>query len=204
MKFNIHWVIYPVLVIILGCALWFWHTESLKEALASQAVTAVQKTQATVDKQATADDKTAQKNLESQNAALQKALADAKTQAQQIALINKDAGVHLSVQPTPQPSGSKPSTDAPVPPVVVLPTSDVPELAEQTVDFKEAENQVVADKLVIADDQEQISARDKTIAAQASDIKTLKGGSKFVRFMKAARNVAIGGAIGYVVARETK
>ena len=74
----------------------------------------------------------------------------------------------------------------------------------KTIDFKEAQNQVATDQLVIAAKDQQIEARDTTIKDQGQEITALKGGSHWKRFWTATKHVAIGVAIGIAVDEAAK
>jgi hypothetical protein len=192
---RIHWILYPALGAVVLLLLWAWHDTQVRDAALVQAVATAKTSQATADKQATGDIAQATQNLQKQNTDLQNSLQKAKTTAQQIALINQQAGTHLQVQaqpPTPQ------ATDPSQPSVVITPV-DVQTIAKQTVDFKEAQNQVAADKIVIASKDVQIEARDTTIAAQTKEITTLKGGSHLKRFLTATKHIVIGAVIGVAI-----
>jgi hypothetical protein len=198
---TIHWILYPVLAAVIGLVVWLWHDTQVHDAAVIQAVATAKSNQTTVDKQATVTISQADKNLQTQNEALQATLAKAKSTAQQIALINQDAGTHLSIQPAVDNSSqaTNPSQGAPV---VTIAPEDVPVIAKQTVDFKEALNQVAADKLVIASETQELDACNSTQQAQDKEITTLKGGSHFKKFLKAAEYVAIGAGVGYVAGKK--
>lgn len=132
-------------------------------------------------------------------------MASAKTTLQQIALINKQAGTNLQPAPptaTTPPPGPNPSQqplpDAPKP-AATLSAEDIEKLAQQSVKYQEAENQVGADQIELQGKDQQIAARDKTIDSQNAEITALKGGSHLKRFLKAAKYVAIGVAVGVAV-----
>jgi hypothetical protein len=195
---NIHWLTYPLLVGGLVFGLWLWHDTAIKDQASVVAVATAKTTQATTDKQVTSADSTAQDTLKQQNAVLQAQLTAAKTLSQQIAFVNTQLNTHISQTPGPNPSSTDSVLTTQVP-TVTIPASEIPEIAKQAVDFKEAQNQVAADQIQIAGDKEQIASRDNTIKADDSEITTLKGGSHFKRFLKGAEHVAIGVGVGVVV-----
>lgn len=193
-KISLHWVLYSLLIIGLGAALWIWHTTKVNDTAAMQAVTSAKANQATVDKQVTTADSQAQAQLQQNNAALQAQLTAAKTLAQQVALLNKNASTNLSVQPTPTPSGQKtPPTDSEE---VLTPVADIPVLVKQSVDFKEAQNQIATDQVTQANCVKELDAANQTVSADDKEITALKGGSRLQRFFKAVKNDAIVGGIG--------
>jgi hypothetical protein len=191
---TIHWLLYPLLVVGICFGFYLWHSTAINDQKTLQAVATAKSSQATVDKQVTTADTTAQDTLTKQNATLQAQLVSAKTQAQQLALINAQLGTHITAPPQAT-IPSSPNAPTP-PPVVTLPASEVPEIAKQAVDFKEAQNQVAADAVEIAGVKEELNAADNTITADDAEIKVLKGGSRFKRFFKAALNDVIVGGIG--------
>lgn len=207
MKISIHWVLYPLLLLVAIGAIWYLHTSNVKDAAAAQVVKVDKNGQANTDKQVTQADTVAQLSLTTQNALLDKQLTAAKTLAQQIALINASEGVHLVAQVENPSLNTKVNGTVPVvqeAPKVEIPASEIPEIAKQAVDFKEAENQVAADAVQIAGDKEQIASRDITITGQNAEITQLKGGSKFKRILKTAEHIGIGVGIGIVIAEVKK
>ena len=202
---KIHWILYPVLAAVVLLLVWLWHDTQVRDAALIQTVASAKVTQAAVDKQANATITQTNQDLQKQNADLQASLQKAKTTAQQVALINQQAGTHLQVQPV------APSTDhqadnpsQSTQPVVTVSPEDVQSIAKQTIDFKEAQNQVAIDQLVIAAKDQQIEARDTTIKDQGQEITALKGGSHWKRFWTATKHVAIGVAIGIAVDEAVK
>ncbi len=208
---KIHWILYPVLAAVVLLLVWLWHDTQVRDAALIQTVASAKATQATVDKQANADISQANQDLQKQNADLQASLQKAKTTAQQVALINQQAGTHLQVQPV-APSADhqadNPSQSTPLfglmQPVMTFSPEDVQSIAKQTIDFKEAQNQGATDQLVIAAKDQQIEARDTTIKDQGQEITALKGGSHWKRFWTATKHVAIGVAIGIAVDEAVK
>lgn len=199
MTFNIHWVAYPLLGAVLVGGGYLWHESNEKDKVALQAVATARQTQASVDKQSDDATKAALAQAQQNNSTLQKQLASANTQAQQVALINRLADTHLEVQ-APQPTpGQKPLVQEA--PQVVLPSSELPQVAAAATQCAEDKNQVAADTVQIAAQKDQITARDKTIASQGAAITQLKGGSKLKRFIKDAEYVGIGIGVGYIAAK---
>jgi hypothetical protein len=202
---KIHWILYPVLAAVVLLLVWLWHDTQVRDAALLQTVASAKVTQATVDKQANATISQTNQDLQKQNADLQASLQKAKTTAQQVALINQQAGTHLQVQPV-APSADHQATNPSqsTQPVVIISPEDVKEIAKQTVDFKEAQNQVGVDQLIIAAKDQQIGARDTTIKAQGQEITTLKGGSHWKRFWTATKHVAVGVVIGIAIDEAVK
>lgn len=202
---KIHWILYPVLAAVVLLPVWLWHDTQVRDAALIQTVASAKATQATVDKQANADISQANQDLQKQNADLQASLQKARTTAQQVALINQQAGTHLQVQPvTPSADHQADNPSQLTQPVVTASPEDVQAIAKQTIDFKEAQNQVATDPLVIAAKDQQIEARDTTIKDQGQEITALKGGSHWKRFWTATKHVAIGVAIGIAIDEAVK
>ena len=202
---KIHWILYPVLAAVVLLLVWLWHDTQVRDAALIQTVASAKATQATVDKQANADISQANQDLQKQNADLQASLQKAKTTTQQVALINQQAGTHLQAQPvTPSadPQAINPSQSTQ--PVVTVSPEDVQSIAKQTIDFKEALNQVATDLLVDAAKDQQIEARDTTIKDQGQEITVLKGGSHWKRFWTATKYVVIGATIGIAIDEAVK
>ena len=193
---KIHWILYPVLAAVILLLIWLWHDTQVHDAALVQAVATARSNQAAVDKQVNADISQADQTLQKQNADLQASLQKAKTTAQQVALINEQTGTHLQEEAT-TPQATNPSQLTP--PVVTVSPEDVQTIAKQTVDFKEAENQVATDQLILAAKDQQIRVQSTTIQDQTQEITALKGGSRWKRFLTASKHVAIGVAIGVVI-----
>lgn len=196
---SVHWFTYPLLVGGLLFVTWLWHDTRVNDAASKQAVASATTAQATVDKTVTATDKTAENTLKAKNAQLTKQLEAAKTVQAQVQLINKGANISLqenNVTAPAKPQAINPSSPSIDAPSFSIKPEDIQKLAALTIEKQQADNQVTTDQLVIAGKDSQIEARDARIAAQDTEIKTLKGGSHFKRFLKAAKYVAIGGAIG--------
>jgi len=197
-------VLYGILIAVLCVGVDELHKYDARVDAAVKLTATAKASQATVDKQVTVTDTQATENLKKQNTVLQAQLAAAKTVAQQVALINKEDGTHLAVQTpvsldtteTQPPKPENPST-----PMVVIPSSELPDIAKQAIDFKEAENQIAANQIILTEDKAQIEARDNTIKDQSAEITTLKGGSKLKRFLTATKHVLIGVGIGIAVDR---
>ena len=126
---NIHWFLYPLLLAGLGGVLWLWHDTQIKDTTALVAVQTAAKKQA-------ADDAAAKQSISQNNAQAAKTdqtlhitLAQAKTPTQQAQVINQGAGTHIAPEPH---QADNPS----VVPQYVVPTTDLPILAKQTVDFQ--------------------------------------------------------------------
>lgn len=194
---SIHWLLYPLLVGGLLFGLYLWHDTEVKDTVAIQAVATAKTSQTTVDKQVSLEDQNAQQTLKAKNDILQTQLAAAKTEAQQVALINKASGTNIQKAQAIIPSS--PSVVSPVVPYYSLSESDATKLSKQAVDFQEAENQIAADKIEIAGDAQRLSAADDTIESQNTEITALKGGSRFHRFLKGTEHVAVGVGVGIVV-----
>lgn len=186
-----HLIVYSSLVAVLGLLLWLWHDTRIKDAAALKAITTDKAAQLQTAAQAVATEKAAQTELATKNAALQEQLKQAKTSAQQVALINSAAGTHLVIDTTSPTPGIIPSQ-----PVVTLPTSDLPTLAKDTVDFQQLQNQIDADSDILKAKDAQLTADAKTISDQGQEITILKGGSHWQQFVKAAKHVGIGVVIG--------
>jgi len=202
---KIHWILYPVLAAVVLLLVWLWHDTQVRDAALIQTVASAKVTQAAVDKQANATITQTNQDLQKQNAGLQASLQKAKTTAQQVALINQRVGTHLQVQPgAPNTDHQADNPSQLTQPVVTVSPEDVQSIAKQTIDFTEAQNQVAADKVVIAAKDQQIEARDTTIKDQGQEITALKGGSHWKRFWTATKHVAIGVAIGVAVDEAVK
>src|SRR5579859_7754464 len=105
---NKHWLLYPVLVAAFLGAIWLWRDTSNRDIAAIQAAAEAYKKQKVVDQQAQESDRIAQATLAMKNQNLQKQLTAAKTTAQQVAVINQNAGTKIEV-----PASNLP--DAPIP-----------------------------------------------------------------------------------------
>jgi hypothetical protein len=193
---RIHLVAYPLLGVAVFALLVFWHNTKVKDAAAAQVVTVAKATQASTDKQATTTINQTEATLQQQNKVLKGQLAAAKTTAQQVALLNQEAGTKVEVEQEPSSQAENPSPRAPQ---IVISPEDLATLAKQGVDFKQEENQVAADQLIIAAKDEQIVVRDNTIKAQGVQIIELKGGSKWHRFFTATKHVAEGAVLGTAI-----
>ena len=159
-----------------------------------QLVKQAQASQKTIDQQAVDEREQANQVLQKENSSLKRQLADAKTVQQQVDLINKIQGT--KIEPTPQ--ASNPSLpDAPVP----VSPQDIKQLATKSEECAEDKNQVAADAISLKTQQNQIEARDNTIAQQGQEIKSLKG-SHLKRFLTALKWVGIGAASG-IIAEKT-
>lgn len=196
MKISIHWVLYPLLVLVAIGAIWYLHNASVKDAAAAQVVKADVKSQATTDKQVDKQDDTAQKTLAAQTAVLNQQLQAAKTLTQQITLLNSLQGTHITQAQNPSLTDTIPKVE--------LPATEVPELAQQAVACKEAENQTAVDKIQLAGAAEKIAARDQTITGLNAQVTELKGGSKLKRILKTTEHIAIGVGVGAVVVEVIK
>lgn len=191
---SVHWLGYGALVAVIGFGAWLWRDTEARDARTAAAVLQARSDQAKVDALAVANTKQAQDDLKTKNQALQKQLVAAKTSQQQATLINAQAGTHIEVQPQAvNPSG------IPEQQIATVPVADLATLATQTVNLREAQNQVAADQIQIDSDRQQIDARDATIADQKKEIVAAKGGGRVKRFFKATEHVAIGAAIGATI-----
>jgi multidrug efflux pump subunit AcrA (membrane-fusion protein) len=204
---TIHWLLYPLLVGGLLFGLYLWHDTEVKDAAAIQAVAAAKTSQTTVDKQADTATASAQALLQQQNSNLQAQLAAAKTIQQQVALVNKAAGINAQVQPNSQAQNpSSPATTIPFVPSIAITQPDFTKLANEAVDCEETKNQVAADQVQIAGDKNKLDAADSVVAADDKEITVLKGGSHLKRFLTATKHVlvgaGIGAAIGYAIAKK--
>lgn len=187
---KLHAILYTVLGAVLLFLVWLWHDTRAHDEAAMAAIASARSNQVQVDKQAADQTAAANAALKQQNATLQQQLSAAKTAEQQAQLINEAAGTHVEVPP---PQSINPSH----PQLATIPLTDLPLLAKDATDCEELQNQVAADKLQQAASAEQITARDKTLSADQQEIQALKGGSHWHRFLKAAKEVGIGVAIGF-------
>lgn len=186
-----HWVLYPVLVGVAILGFWLWRDTATKDqTFMQQLVKQAQQSQKTIDQQAVDERDQANKVLTSENASLKKQLADAKTVQQQIDLINKLQGTKIE----PAPQTTNPLPDAPVP----VSPQDISQLATKSEECAEDKNQVAANTITIRTQQDQINARNDTIAQQGAEIKSLKG-SHLKRFLTTVKWLGIGVGTGILV-----
>jgi hypothetical protein len=206
---QIHWSLLVFFGLLLGAICFIWHDTKANDAKAALAVTQTTQTQKTVDDTAAKQVAVATQELAQQNGQLTAALQAAKTETQQVELINQQLGTKLQVSagavaPETQnnPQAINPSVGGlhvtQPDPGVVISAPDVSKLAAQSVDFKESQNQVAVDQIKIAADATVIQACDNAEVADKKEIVILQGGSHTKRFFTAAKNIVIGAGVGIV------
>lgn len=199
LSFSVHWIIYPLLAVGLVGATWVYRDSQVKDAASQKQVQVAQQTQARTDKQAETSITQAATELKQKNATLTQARVAAKTPQQQVDLVNKEEGTHLSIQAQ-NPSSTTVGSDI----LVKASQLDAGKITDTIVDFQKCQNQMAADAIDLTAKDQQLAARDATIKSQNEEITALKGGSKWHRILRATEFVVIAGGTGYAVGRLSK
>ena len=190
---RIHYILYPLLGAALLGALWLWHSTEIKGLEQQlQDLKTAHAAQVATDKSATSSIDDAIKQQKTKTTLLSQQLNSATTAPQQAALINSYLGTHVDIQP---------QAENPSQYIAEVPVEELPLVTRDVVQYQEMANQVDTDKVVIAAKDTQIAARDTTIKDQTAAITKLKGGSHLRQFIRAAKYVGIGIAVGVVVDR---
>jgi len=190
-----HLIGYGILAGVVLLLFFLWHDTRTQDT-AQQAILAkaVQDAQETI-KEAKASIEERDKELSSQNAALEKANSDAKTSAQQAALISSLVGTQkpIIVQAPPPGQNTPPSGN------LVVPAEDTAQLTTFVTKCKECDN---TNKVLIQNletTQSEVNSLITETNAQKAEITALKGGSRWHRFVKAVEYVGIGVGVGAAV-----